>query len=91
MDVGLHQGAQCRIYQPVTLNTAPAVEGIGDNGHLEVAHTVAGTSVPGVKVALVSHLEIRRRKFRREPLLDRFDTGVGHGNTRLNGFTETLR
>jgi hypothetical protein len=42
-------------------------------------------------VALVSHLEIRRRKFRREPLLDRFDTGVGHGNTRLNGFTETLR
>jgi hypothetical protein len=42
-------------------------------------------------MALVFYLEMRRRKFRREPLLDEFDTRGCHGNTRLNGFTIILR
>ena len=41
MDVGLHEGSQSSINQPVALNAAPTFEGVGDNCHFEVPHPVA--------------------------------------------------
>ena len=91
MNIGLHQGTQCGIHQPVALDPALALERIGHYGHLEMPHAVTGTGVPGMQVTLIFDLQLRRRKRGFEACLNLLNAFCGHGNTSLKGTTLTFR
>ncbi len=90
MNIRLHHGPQCGIHQPVALNSALALERIGDNGYLEMPHAVTGPGVSCMQVTLVFDLQLRRRKPGLEPCLYLLDPLGSHGKTSLKGFTCTV-
>lgn len=75
----------------MALDSAFPGEYIGDDRHLEMAHSTARASVSFVQVTLILHLQVCRRKHSLEPVSDLLHTVRIHGSTSLNGFTFTSR
>ena len=91
MYVGLHERPQRCVDQAVALDTALTLEVIGYDRHFEMARTVSGARMPRVEVALVLDLEVAWGKSGFESIPDNLNALRGHGSTRLNGLTLTLR
>lgn len=90
VNIRVHHRIQCCKDHAVPFNGSTTLKSLGNNGHVEVPTAGLGAFMTGVQMALIFHQELYRREHVRKPFLYRRDPWAAHGNTRLNGLTDTF-